>query len=211
MCHAAVDVVGVSGVSLSVVGDLGFGETVYATDATSERAAELETILGVGPAVDALTRGDPVWAADLSWPFTAYRWPRLGAALAPLGVVALFAFPLVAADIAVGVLELYRTRPGGLSRSEVADAEVFAEAAVEVMVDVGQREPGGADDMALGPLDTQWAVINHAVGVVSVQLHSGLTDAYLRLRAHAYLSGRRLLDTAEAVLAGDVRFTPDHQ
>jgi len=48
-----------------------------------------------------------------------------------------------------------------------------------------------------------------AVGVVSAQLHSGLTEAYLRLRAHAFLTGRRLLHTAEAVLSGDLRFTAD--
>ena len=209
VCQAAVDVVAASGVSLSVVGDLGFGETVCATDATSEHTSELQTILGVGPAIDALTDGDPVQVADVSWPSTAHRWPRLDAALSPLGVVALFAFPLIVADITVGVLELYRTRPGPLTGSEVADAKVFAEAAAELMVVSGLGEPGGPDDLLLGPLDTQWAMINQAVRVVSVQLHGGLPDAYLRLRAYAYLSGRRLRHTAEAVLAGDLRFAPD--
>jgi hypothetical protein len=210
VCQATVAVVGVSGASLSVVGDLGFGETVYATDAISEHTAELETVLGVGPAIDALTHGDPVWIADVSRPCTPYRWPRLGAVLSPLSVVALFAFPLIMSDITVGVLELYRTRPAALTRAEVADAEVFAEAAVELMVDIGLGDSGHADEVLLGPMDTQWAVINQAVGFVSAQLDQGLTEAYLRLRAYAYLSGCRLLNTAEAVLAGDLRFAPDH-
>jgi hypothetical protein len=209
VCRAARLVVEASGASLSVLGDLGFAETVYATDATSEHAAELETVLGVGPALDALTHGDPVLVADVSRPPTPDQWPRLDAVLSPLGVIALFAFPLAVADGTIGVLELYRARPGALTSAEITDAEVFAEAAVDLLVDIGMGEPGRAGDLLLGPLDAQWASINHAVGVVSAQLSSGLPEAYLRLRAYALLSGRRLLPTAEAVLAGDLRFVPD--
>jgi hypothetical protein len=209
VCQAAVRVVGVAGVSLSVVGDLGFAETVCATDAVSEHAAELETVLGVGPAMDALAQGDPVLVADVSRPATPCRWPRLDAVLSPLGVVALFAFPLFAANVTVGVLELYRTRPGGLTSPEIADVEMLAEAAMELIIDLGAADPGHPQGLRLGPLDPQWVTINQAVGVVSSQLHSGLTEAYLRLRAHAFLSGHRLLQTAEAVLAGDLRFAAD--
>lgn len=207
VCRAARLVVNASGASLSVLGDLGFAETVYATDATSEHAAELETVLGVGPALDALTHGEPALAADVSR--TPDRWPRLDAVLSPLGVVALFAFPLSVSNGTVGVLELCRTRPGTLTSAEIADAEVFAEAAVDLLVDLGKGEPARAGALLLGPLDAQWASINRAVAVVSVQLSVGLSEAYLRLRAYALLSGRRLLSTAEAVLAGDLRFVPD--
>jgi hypothetical protein len=157
--------------------------------------------------MDALAQGDPVLVADVSRLSKSCRWPRLGASLSPLGVVALFAFPLCAADVTVGILELYRTWPGGLTCPEVADAEVLAEAAMELIVDLGAAD--GGQGLRLGPLDPQWATINRAVSVVSSQLHSGLTEAYLRLRAHAFLSGHRLLRTAEAVLSGDLHFTAD--
>jgi hypothetical protein len=54
-------------------------------------------------------------------------------------------------------------------------------------------------------------VTGEAVGVVSAQLDSGVSEACLRIRAYAYFSGRRLLGVAEAVLVGDLRFRPEHR
>jgi hypothetical protein len=45
--------------------------------------------------------------------------------------------------------------------------------------------------------------------MISVQLDSNLTVAFLRLRAHAYLTGRRLSHVARDVLARRLRFDPD--
>jgi len=70
-------------------------------------------------------------------------------------------------------------------------------------------EPGRTDEPLLGPLDAQWAGINQAAGVVSAQLNSTMTEAYLRLRVHAFLSGRRLRHVADDVLSGELRFVPD--
>jgi hypothetical protein len=210
VCQAAPVVIGVCGASLSVLGDLGFGEVVCASDGTSAHIAELETILGVGPANDVLTDSIPTLAADLSSPRASHRWPRLAALVSPLGVTALFAFPLTGAEETVGVLELYRRRPGPLTPSETADAEAVADAAMEMLVRVGRGAPGYGDGQLFGPLDAQWGVINQAVAVVSAELHSGMPEAYLRLRAHAFLTDCRLLPLAEAVLTGDLRFTPDN-
>jgi hypothetical protein len=91
----------------------------------------------------------------------------------------------------------------------MADAEAVADAAMEMLVRVGRGAPGYGDGQLLGPLDAQWGVISQAVAVVSAQLHSGMSEAYLRLRAHAFLAGCRLLPLAKAVLAGELRFAPD--
>jgi hypothetical protein len=45
--------------------------------------------------------------------------------------------------------------------------------------------------------------------MVSVQLDSDLTAAFLRLRAHAYLAGRRLSQVASDVVERRLRFDPD--
>jgi hypothetical protein len=42
-----------------------------------------------------------------------------------------------------------------------------------------------------------------------VQLDSDLTAAFLRLRAHAYLTGRRLSQVASDVVDRRLRFDPD--
>jgi hypothetical protein len=45
--------------------------------------------------------------------------------------------------------------------------------------------------------------------MVSVQLDSDLTVAFLRLRAHAYLTGCRLSQVARDVVERRLRFEPD--
>jgi len=55
----------------------------------------------------------------------------------------------------------------------------------------------------------RWVEVHQATGMVSVQLGSDLTVAFLRLRAHAYLTGRRLSQVAREVVERRLRFDPD--
>ena len=50
VCQACATMVHAGGVALYVIGDLGLGEPVHATDPVSERVAELQVTLGEGPA-----------------------------------------------------------------------------------------------------------------------------------------------------------------
>lgn len=207
VCQAALRVIPMSGASLSLADGLGLLETVAGTDATSLRAAEQQVVLGVGPAMEAVSSFAPVLAYDLSDPATWYKWPRLSSALWSLRVTAVFAFPLVVDEAAVvGVLELYRRWPGPLAPGEIADAEALAAAAVAMLVGYQRGRPGELGRQGAGPLGEHWALVYQAVDAVSAQLRSDASEAYLRLRAYAFLSNRRLLGAAEDVLAGRVRF-----
>ncbi|WP_425315361.1 ANTAR domain-containing protein [Streptomyces viridochromogenes] len=46
-------------------------------------------------------------------------------------------------------------------------------------------------------------------GVLTVQLGVGVDEAFVRLRAYAYVQGRRLADVAADVVARRLRFSPD--
>jgi hypothetical protein len=65
------------------------------------------------------------------------------------------------------------------------------------------------EDLFAGGFGNRWDVVHQATGVISVQLRSGLSEAFLRLRGHAFLTGRGLTEVAEDVIEGRLRFDRD--
>ena len=208
VCRACAQLLDVDGISLCTISELGLGEPISATNAMSERAVELEITVGVGPGMEALDEGEAVLVDDLTSVGGSTRWPVLAAMLVGLGVQAVFALPLTASNVTVGVLELYRRRPRPLHDAELVDAQLFADYALQLLV-IGDRDPSGrgVDAVLTGSLGAQWAHVDQAIGVISAQLAIGASQAYQRLRAHTFASDLGLREVAKAVLDGRVRFT----
>lgn len=212
VCVACAAAVKASGVGLYVPGALGLCEPLYVTNPVSEQVAELQVMLGEGPGIDALGEDHPVLVPALSSDASVLRWPAFAPAAVAVGVSAVFAFPLVMGAIAVGALEIHRGREDELSATELADGLLFADVALLRVLDhLSGTGPGPADgpDPPSGGFEYRWAVVHQATGMVSVQLGSNLTVAFLRLRAHAYLAGRRLSQVASDVIERRLRFDPD--
>jgi hypothetical protein len=209
VCRACVSWLDIDGASLCLAGDLGPAEPMYATDAVGAHVAELEITLGEGPGVEALTTANAVLAGDLTSSDSRRRWPVLTPIAVPAGVLALYALPLSVGGPAVGVLELYCARSHVLTDQQLSDAQLFADAALAMMVndiESGRnRWPGVLD----GPFAARWMRIYEAVGAVAAQLETSLVEAYLSLRARAFAADCELGRLAELVLSGEVRFTPD--
>lgn len=207
VCQACATMVRAGGVGLYLIGDLGSGEPIYATDAVSERIMDMQVTVGEGPAVQALDGLSPVLAPELTGIPSQRRWPLFAPAAVEVGASAVFAFPLVQHAISVGVLEIHRVVEGELSRDETSDALLFAEVAMSLLADLVEADPDDAEEFACG-VGARWGEIHRAIGVVSIQLESGLTEAFLRLRARAFASDRPLSEIAEDVLTQRMRFNP---
>jgi hypothetical protein len=157
--------------------------------------------------VQALLTGEEVLVGDLTRRSCGDRWPVLVSLLTPLGVQAVFALPLTTSEVTAGVLELYRVFPQPLSPDEVTGGRVFADYALALLVSAVDESPGHhLDGVLAGSLAQQWELVYQAVGVVSAQLGTGLTPAYQRLRAHAFVTGCPLREVVDAVLEGRLRF-----
>ncbi|WP_052395902.1 GAF and ANTAR domain-containing protein [Kutzneria sp. 744] len=207
VCIACAERMRAVGVVQYVVSDLGQGEPVYATDLAAEQIAELQVTLGEGPAVDALAEERPMLAVDLTEPS---RWPTFAQAAVEAGVRAVFAFPLQMGSIAVGVLEVYRAMSGDLTTVEYRDALLYSDAAMALLLEHIDDEPSAREvGLFAGGFGNRWDVVHQATGVISVQLRSGLSEAFLRLRGHAFFTGRGLADVAEDVIEGRLRFDRD--
>ena len=118
---------------------------------------------------------------------------------------AVFGFPLRAGTVRLGALNLYRDSPGPLTGDQHADALVVADVAARWVLEAQAGAPPGAvaEELEAGA-DFHFAVHN-AAGIVSVQQGISVTEALIRLRAHAFSSDRLLADVAQDVIARRLR------
>ena len=200
-------VAGVTGVAVTVRLPATPREAVYASDQVATELEELILTLGEGPSVDALTDG-PILVSDLSDADSAKRWPAFTDSAMSAGVRALFSLPLRVGAARLGVMDLYRDKPGALERSQLADALILADTACALLLDgQGDRVPTGQHvPVRAGPHHPE---VHQASGMISVQLGVTIAVALTRLRAYAYANERRLRDVAADVVARRLRFDPD--
>jgi hypothetical protein len=211
VCAAAVAGVGVDGAGVTMMLSPIVRDAVHATDRVAGELEEWQLAFGEGPCVDAFAVGGPVLVLDLDAPDYSARWPAFTPAALESGARALFALPLQVGAIRLGVLDLYRARPGALSSHELADALVFADTAGMLLLDEAAGiEPDTADQAWQHDDPTaHQAQVHQATGLILVQLGVSADIAFARLRAYAYAEDRRLGDVARAVVERRLRFEPD--
>ena len=117
------------------------------------------------------------------------------------GVRAVFGFPLRFGTVRLGALNFYRDRPGPMSDDQHADALVIADVTARLVLETQAGAPPGAvaEELEAGA-DFHFAVRDTA-GIVSVQLEISVTEALIRLRAHAFSHDRPIADVAQDVIA----------
>jgi hypothetical protein len=198
-CALAMPVTGVGLILMTSAGPAG---TMAVSDGPAGVLEELQFDLGEGPCVECSRTGHPVLQPDLART-GPLRWPGFCAGALEAGVCAVFAFPLRVGGIRLGVLDLYRDRPGELSAPDLVEALSFADAATAMLLHVQDRTARTGTI----PLLEDRAEVHQATGMVSVQANASMGEALVRLRAHAFATDRSVLELARDVLNGTVRFT----
>ena len=184
-------------------GDIPRG-SLCTTDEVSQLIEELQYTLGEGPCVDAYQQDNVVAEPDLADPLTR-RWAGFTPPALQAGVRAVFGFPLRFGTVRLGALNFYRDRPGPMSDDQHADALVIADVTARLVLETQAGAPPGAvaEELEAGA-DFHFAVHN-AAGIVSVQLEISVTEALIRLRAHAFSHDRPIADVAQDVIAHRLR------
>ena len=174
---------------------------------------ELQFLLGEGPCLDSVARRAPVLVVDLADPDDA-RWPVYGPAMLDLQVRGVYAMPVVVAGEYVGALDLFRAKPGRLADEQVSGAIVAAELAGIPLLDLLDDDMQAA---VADPDSNAWAELNalsrtevsQATGMLVAQLEVEPAEALVRLRAHAYSTGRSATDVARDILDRRLRLEAD--
>jgi hypothetical protein len=207
LCRAAVRWLGVDGASVTAVSGPAVRELRSASGELSARLEDLLFTTGEGPGAEYFAFGSPMLIPDLE--SVAERWPGFVPAAVAAGARALFALPLQAGAIRVGVLSLYRALAGPLTPQQLADALVFADIALQLLLDSASGISGLAGYLPLDGMSDSRAEVYQATGMISVQLGVSLEEAFVRLRANAFAAGRPLDDIADDVVRRLLRFDPE--
>jgi hypothetical protein len=202
VCADTAQALSACGVGMSVMTANGVHGIAAASDPATARIEELQFTFGEGPCIDAFADSRPVLMPDLN-AVAANRWPVYTPAVTDAGVRAVFAFPLQVGAARLGVLDVFRDRPGSLSRAELGQAFTFAERAVTVLLDGQERSTDATD--GLDEAFDRSAALFQAQGMVMVQLGIPLAEALVRIRAHAYATGRPLHNVTTDIVARRLR------
>lgn len=203
LCQAAVGLLAVSGAASSLLSQGRLGALLCATDEVAAHLEALQVTLGTGPGVDAHRHGRVVLAADLAGA-APDRWPAFTEGALTAGARAVFAFPLQLGAIRVGVLGLYRTTPGPLSDTGFGDGVILTDVATQAILAISARAPGGLEEL-IDPVALR-AEVHQATGMVAAQIGVSIDEAFVRMQAHAYATGRLIGEVAAAVVARQLRF-----
>ena len=199
--------------AISLVFDGASSGTLGSSGAPARTYDELQFTLGEGPCLDSVSTRSPVLVADLADPDEA-RWPIYGPALLSYKIRGVFAMPVLVAGEHIGALDLFRAQPGRLDEDHLAGAIVAAELAGAPLLDVMD------DDLAAAindPESNAWAElhtlsraeVSQATGMLVAQLGVEPAEALIRLRAHAYATGRSSTDVARDILDRRLRLEAD--
>jgi hypothetical protein len=199
LCRAAARALPASGVAVTLMTGNRDLARVAASDATSVLLEELQFTLGEGPCVDACATGQVVLISNLTEEGVR-RWPGYTPAAVTQGVRAVFALPLQVGAARLGVLDLFRDRPEGLSAPALAQALAFAQVATVTVLDGQAEAPAGTTPTGLDDALESRFHVHQAQGMVMVQLGVSLAEALVRLRAFAYSHDRRIGDVARDVV-----------
>ena len=213
LCDACVLLFDVDAAAISLVFDGASSGTLGSSGAPARTYDELQFTLGEGPCLDSVSGRTPVLVADLADPDEA-RWPIYGPALLSHQIRGVFAMPVLVAGEHIGALDLFRAQPGRLAEDHFAGAIVAAELAGVPLLDVMN------DDLLAAvndPESNAWAElhalsraeVSQATGMLVAQLGVEPAEALLRLRAHAYATGRSSTDVARDILDRRLKLEAD--
>lgn len=208
LCRAVTTSVHLSGAAISLMNEGGPTGIVASSGGGWAGVEELAFILGEGPCWDAFESRRPVMARNLGR-VEETRWPGYCPAALQGGVHAAFAFPLKVGLARLGILNLYRDKPGGLDDNDLELVHAFVELTTSILIDGQER--AGADEVPSGvdqALGSRYEVYQ-AQGMVMVQLGVALTESMARLRAHAYANDRTLGEVARDVVSRSLTFEPE--
>jgi hypothetical protein len=206
LCEPFVSALNVSGASISVFDSDGNQSTICSSNRVAARGEALQFELGEGPHWEALQTNAPVLCPDLAAEGSS-RWPIFGAAALEIGMGAVFAFPMKMGAVSVGVVDLYSAEPRQLDEEQILLASSMAgrAAAPAARFATHSANSAVAAEQELAPALRR--EVHQATGMVQAQLDVSATDAFARLRAYAYTSGRPLADIARDVVGRHLDFS----
>lgn len=205
-CEVFVDVFPVSGAAVSTVGELLGSETLAASDERAARLDELQFDLGEGPCWDAVRSGTAVLQPDIGATGPS-RWPAFAASVRGEEVSSVFAFPLIVGPLRFGAIDLYSLAPIRLDRSQAKQAGAMAGVVSRHVLRRALASIGAAAEPSSNGYSRR--LVHQASGMVLAQIDVSADDARLVIQGHAFAVERPMMEIAQDIIEGRLRFRRD--
>lgn len=204
LCELCVELLGVDAAAITLILDGGNSATLGVSSSAARVFDEVQFTMGEGPCLQAVADRAPVLVPDLGG-VDPERWPMYTPALLEMDVHSVHAIPVVLAGECLGALDLFRHEAGPLAAEQLAGALAAAQLAELPLLDLladdlreTVRDPGST---GWAELDAMSRVeISQATGMIVAQLDVDPGEALVRLRAHAFATGRSASDVANDIL-----------
>jgi hypothetical protein len=203
LARACSDLVAVDSAGVVLIDHHGNASPLGVSNEAAGAIEDLQFTLGEGPAFDAHTGGRAVLEPSLDATLEN-RWPAFAPAAVDAGYLGAFGFPLRMGAAKFGALDLYQDRRGDLGRDQLTDAISMSEIVTRAVIAVQADADMGALAADLDDADLR-AQVHQAAGMAAAQLDIPVTDALVRLRAHAYAEGRPINEIALDVVERRLR------
>ncbi len=196
MCQACVDILGMTGGTLT----LAYGEvhhvTLCATDEWSAQLDDLQEVIGSGPSYDAYSeRSIQTLVVD---GVVDQRWPLLSSGIKQdLGPCVVYAIPIKPGPQTMGVATFYQ-RERSPMLIDPREAQVLIDAVGVALV----KDPDLLDDDRYARAES-WnsrARVHQATGMVMAQLRIGPEDGLALIRAHAFAHQLTMGGISDAII-----------
>jgi len=120
-------------------------------------------------------------------------------------VSSVFAFPLSVGPLRFGAVDLYSAEPVDLSDTQTQQAGAMAEVVSRHVLRRALTSIGGDENEAVSAYSRR--LVHQASGVVLAQIDVSADDARLVIQGQAFASSRPMMDVAQDILDGRLRFT----
>lgn len=207
LCSACVEVLAVSGAGITLMGGDQAGP-VCVSDPGIAALEDLQFTLGQGPCRDAYRSRRSVHAPRLDDSASA-RWSPFVDLARSSGFGAVFAYPLLADDVNVGVLTLYQHSEGELTRAQHEDSLAVTRVLTETVLSLQDSVAAGSLAAKLDVAVGYRAEIYRVSGMVAVQLQIHPDDALIRIRGHAFAHEIPVSAVAAEIVARRLRLPDD--
>jgi GAF domain-containing protein len=196
-CVEVLDVAAAGIMLVAPDGDL----RVIASSSEAMRMLELfELQSHEGPCLDCYRTGKPVVNQDLAT--SNGRWPRFGVEALEAGFHSAHALPMRLRGSIIGAINLFNTEPGEMPQADIDVAQAFADVATITILQHRAALAGQVVNEQLQSALNSRIVIEQAKGIVSERESLNMQQAFSALRSYARSHGLRLVDVANAVIAG---------
>ncbi len=198
-CIEALDVSAAGLMLAGPDGDL----RVMASSSEAMRLLELfELQSKEGPCLDCYRSGRPVVNQDLA--LANSRWPRFSGKAIGAGFRSVHALPMRLRGTVIGALNLFRAQRGDMQEVDVEAAQALADVATIAILQHRATLRAHVLNQQLQHALNSRIVIEQAKGMVAEREHLNMEQAFSALRSHARNHNLRLVDVAEAVIAGSL-------